>query len=117
MQCKWRSGRSHLALYSQVYMIAPPQLCTFFLVANNCSNQFITVDVHEFMNTRRTVIELTFQYMKLTGSTTVGWTISLPGKIPHVTALGCISGALVRLWPWRDLIKDKYVITINHCVA
>lgn len=37
--------------------------------------------------------------MKLTGSTTVGWTISLPGKMPQVTALGCMSGALVRFRP------------------
>lgn len=44
-------------------------------------------------------LHLTFQYMKLTGSTTVGWTISRPGKIPQVTALGCMSGALVRLRP------------------
>lgn len=37
--------------------------------------------------------------MKLTGSTTVGWTISLPAKMPQVTALGCMSGALVRFRP------------------
>lgn len=43
--------------------------------------------------------ELTFQERKLTGSTTVGWMISLPGKIPQVTALGCRSGALVMFWP------------------
>lgn len=42
---------------------------------------------------------LTFQERKLTGSTTVGWMISLPGKMPQVTALGCRSGALVIFWP------------------
>ena len=29
----------------------------------------------------------TFQHKKATGSTTVGWMISLPGKTPHVTAV------------------------------
>lgn len=43
---------------------------------------------------------LTFQNMKLTGSTTVGWMISRPGKMPQVTALGCSSGALVIFSPW-----------------
>lgn len=43
---------------------------------------------------------LTFQNMKLTGSTTVGWMISRPGKMPQVTALGCSSGALVMFSPW-----------------
>lgn len=43
---------------------------------------------------------LTFQYMKLTGSTTVGCTISLPGKMAHVTALGCMSWAFVVFLPW-----------------
>ena len=38
--------------------------------------------------------------MKLTGSTTVGWMISRPGKMPQVTALGCSSGALVMFSPW-----------------
>lgn len=31
---------------------------------------------------------LTFQAMKLTASTMVGWTISLPGKTPQVRAFG-----------------------------
>lgn len=42
---------------------------------------------------------LTFQNIKLMGSTTVGWMISRPGKMPHVTALGCSSGALVMFFP------------------
>lgn len=45
---------------------------------------------------------LTFQERKLTGSTTVGWMISLPGKMPQVTALGCRSGALVIFWPCKE---------------
>lgn len=37
----------------------------------------------------------TFQAMKLTASTIVGWMISLPGKTPHVTALGPSERVLV----------------------
>lgn len=33
-------------------------------------------------------IKHTFQILKLMGSTTVGCLISLPGKTPHVTAIG-----------------------------
>ena len=41
----------------------------------------------------------TFQAMKLTASTIVGWIISLPGKTPHVTALGPSECVLVRKSP------------------
>lgn len=50
---------------------------------------------------------LTFQNMKLTGSTTVGWMISRPGKMPQVTALGCSSGALVMFSPWGEVPRNN----------
>jgi hypothetical protein len=37
----------------------------------------------------------TFQIWKLTGSTTVGWIISLPGNTPHVTATGEAKSSLI----------------------
>ena len=40
---------------------------------------------------------LTFHDKKLMGSTTVGCTISLPGKTPHVTALGSCDKQLDKL--------------------
>lgn len=55
--------------------------------------------------------------MKLTGSTTVGWTISLPGKMPHVTALGCISCALVMLCPCTQNIQHGPCRTCTHSVT
>lgn len=33
--------------------------------------------------------------LKLTGSTTVGWTISFPGNTPHVTAMGWVGSQFV----------------------
>lgn len=42
-----------------------------------------------------------FQAMKLIASTMVGWTISFPGKTPHVTAFGPSEWVLVRRSPWR----------------
>lgn len=42
---------------------------------------------------------LTFQAIKLTASTMVGWTISLPGKTPQVTAFGPSEWVLVRRSP------------------
>lgn len=64
---------------------------------------------------RRTAEQIfTFQYMKLTGSTTVGWTISRPGKIPQVTALGCMSLALVMFLPWKHSI-DLWRPDVTGC--
>ena len=46
------------------------------------------VQLRESSSLKWKLAELTFQAMKLIASTMVGWTISLPGKTPQVTALG-----------------------------
>ena len=49
-----------------------------------------------FMMLMYQIYHLTFQIWKLTGSTTVGCMISLPGKTPQVTAMGWEGSQLVR---------------------
>ena len=49
-----------------------------------------------FMMLMNRIYRLTFQIWNLTGSTTVGCMISLPGKTPQVTAMGWEGSQLVR---------------------
>ncbi len=45
---------------------------------------------------------ITFQLLKATGSTTVGWIISRPGNTPQVTAVGSVSGPFVNSSPCKQ---------------
>ena len=63
-----------------------------FVVLGPLTAEFVRfvlyVQLRENSSLKWKLAELTFQAMKLIASTMVGWTISLPGKTPQVTALG-----------------------------